>query len=200
VCRKSCVRTIATALLCLAAAQARAEETIVFFRHGEKPAGGYGQLTCQGLNRALALPDVLIAKFGKASFFYAPNPAVKINDPAGSFYYVRPLATIEPTAIRQGSHKVNTRYAYYDVAGLQAVLITPTNADSTIFVAWEHAYLVKAVQNIMNAHGGGATVPAWTSGDYDSLYVVRVNYVGSTITAHFSRDREGLNNQPTTCP
>ena len=52
----------------------------------------------------------------------------------------------------------------------------------------------------MNAYGGGATVPAWTSGDYDSLYVVRVNYIGSTIAAHFSRDREGLNNQPTTCP
>jgi hypothetical protein len=83
---------------------------------------------------------------------------------------------------------------------LQAVLITSTKANSTIFVAWEHAYLVKAVQNIMNAYGGGAAVPAWTSGDYDSLYVVRVNYIGSTITAHFSRDREGLNNQPTTCP
>ena len=26
-------------------------KTIVFFRHGEKPSGGLGQLTCQGLNR-----------------------------------------------------------------------------------------------------------------------------------------------------
>ena len=34
---------------------AHGEETIVFFRHAEKPSGGYGQLTCQGLNRALAL-------------------------------------------------------------------------------------------------------------------------------------------------
>ena len=199
-CRNPFARIIVIALLCVAAAaEARAEETIVFFRHGEKPSGGYGQLTCQGLNRALALPDVLIAKFGKGSYFYAPNPSVKITDPTGSYYYVRPLATIEPTAIRSGL-SVNTRYAYYDLAGLQAVLITPTKANSTIFVAWEHAYLVKAVQNIMNAYGGGAAVPAWTSGDYDSLYVVRVNYIGSTITAHFARDREGLNNQPTTCP
>ncbi len=33
-------------------------ETLVFVRHGEKPAQGYGQLNCQGLNRALALPAV----------------------------------------------------------------------------------------------------------------------------------------------
>ena len=39
-------------------------ETIVCIRHGEKPPGGLGQLTCQGLNRALALPKVLLGKFG----------------------------------------------------------------------------------------------------------------------------------------
>ena len=49
-------------------------------RHGEKPSGGYGQLTCQGLNRSLALPDVLLAKFGKPTYLYAPNPAVRIVD------------------------------------------------------------------------------------------------------------------------
>ncbi len=77
-------------LVSLAAATAHAEETIVFFRHGEKPSGGYGQLTCQGLNRALALPDVLIGRFGTPDYLYAPNPAVKISDPAGRFFYVRP--------------------------------------------------------------------------------------------------------------
>src|SRR4029077_6098214 len=120
-------------------------------------------------------------------------------DPAGSFYYVRPLATIEPTAIQLGL-PVSTRYAYNDITTLQAALVTPTKANTTIFVAWEHVQLQKVVQNIMNQYGGGAAVPAWISGDYDSLYVVRVDYVGSTITAQFSRDHEGLNAQPTTCP
>src|SRR5262245_11611330 len=74
-------------VLCFAAAvPAHADETIVFMRHGEKPSGGLGQLTCQGLNRALALPSVLIGKFGRPDFVYAPNPNVKMNDPAGSFY------------------------------------------------------------------------------------------------------------------
>ncbi len=186
-------------LLAATAAEAAAEQTIVFFRHGEKPSGGLGQLTCQGLNRALALPAVLAGKFDRPSYLYAPNPAVKMNDPAGSFYYVRPLATIEPTAIRLGL-SVNTRYGYNDVNGLQNILIRSAKANTTIFVAWEHVQLQRVVQNIMNAYGGRAAVPAWTSGDYDSLYIVRVHYSGGTITATFERDREGLNSQPTSCP
>lgn len=175
-----------------------AEQTIVFFRHGEKPAGGNGQLTCQGLNRALALPDVLLTKFGTPAWAYAPNPAVKISDPAGSFFYVRPLATIEPVAIRSGL-SVNTNYGYTDVSGLQSVLIKSSKANSTIFVAWEHAYLVKVVQNIMNTYGRGARVPPWKYGDYDSLYVVHVTYAASGIDAWFELDSEGLNGLPTTC-
>jgi hypothetical protein len=185
-------------VLC-AAIDAHAEETIVFFRHGEKPSGGYGQLTCQGLNRALALPDVLINRFGKPNYAYAPNPAVKIPDPAGSFYYVRPLATLEPVAIRAGI-SVNTHYGYNDVSGLKSVLIKSAKANATAFVAWEHAYLVKVVQSIMNSYGGGATVPAWSSGDFDSLYIVHVSYSSSGITAWFERGQEGLNGRSTTCP
>ncbi len=182
----------------ISAATAQAEQTIVFFRHGEKPSAGLGQLTCQGLNRALELPSVLNAKFGRPDFLYAPNPNVKISDPAGSFYYVRPLATIEPTAIKYGV-SVNTKYGYTDIAGLETLLINSGKANTTIFVSWEHAYLVKAVQNIMNKYGDGVRVPAWISGDYDSLYIVHVDYNGS-IHATFERDTEGLNGQPTSCP
>lgn len=190
---------IGVVLVAFAAADVRAEETIVFFRHGEKPSGGYGQLTCQGLNRALALPDVLIGRYGAPDYLYAPDPQVKIPDPAGSFPYIRPLATIEPTAIRVGK-PVNLKYGYNNVSGLQNMIIMSSKADATLFVAWEHAYLVKAVQNIMNAYGGGEQVPAWQSGDYDSLYVVRVNYTSAGITARFTLEREGLNGLPTTCP
>src|SRR5213079_2990596 len=164
-------RLFATSLLLLviAAADARGEQTIVFFRHGEKPSGGYGQLTCQGLNRALALPTVLLANYGRPAYLYAPNPAVKISDPAGSFYYVRPLATIEPLAIKLGL-PVNTKYGYNSISTLQPALISSGYANATIFVAWEHLELQKLVQNIMTTYGGGVTVPAWASTDYDSLY------------------------------
>ena len=190
--------------LAMSSADARADETIVFFRHGEKPAGGYGQITCQGFNRSLALPTVLLGKFGTPNVLYAPSTAVKVSDPAGSFYYVRPLATIEPLAIKLGM-PVNTKYGYNAISTLQPALISPGYANATIFVAWEHLQLQKLVQNIMNAYGGKVVVPAWASGDYDSLYVVRVVYTTAadgttTANAQFYTDAEGLNGQPTTCP
>jgi hypothetical protein len=52
----------------------------------------------------------------------------------------------------------------------------------------------------MAKYGGGAAVPAWATGDYDSLYVVHVAYAASGTTAWFERTHEGLNGLPTTCP
>ena len=173
-------------------------ETLVFFRHGEKPSGGYGQLTCQGLNRANALPSVLKSRYGAAQFAFAPNPTVLIPDAAGSFYYVRPLATIEPTAVSLGL-PVNVRYGYTDVGGLQNELLSSTYANSTIFIAWEHQYLQTVVQNIMNEYGGGFVVPTWASTDFDSLYIVRITNAGGVISAQFTHDFEGLNGLPTSC-
>jgi hypothetical protein len=79
-------------------------ETIVVIRHGEKPGSHpMGQLSCKGLNRALALPAVL-ARFGKPMAIFAPNPSVQTSEGdifpyAPKYSYVRPLATIEPYAI-----------------------------------------------------------------------------------------------------
>jgi hypothetical protein len=191
------VLSIAAVVLLCSGLNASADQTIVFLRHAEKPADGLGQLTCQGLNRALALPTIL-TRYGAPEYVYAPNPQMKMTDSGGSFYYVRPLATIEPTAIRAG-RSVNTKYGFTEITGLQTLLITSAKANSTIFVVWDHVYLPKIVQNIMNAYGGGVHVPTWVTGDYDSLYVVHVNY-GSSITATFHIDKEGLNGQSTACP
>ena len=173
-------------------------ETLVVMRHGEKPSGGYGQLTCQGLNRANALPPVLQSKYGAAQFIFAPNPTVQIPDPAGSFYYVRPLAAIEPTAVSLGL-PVNVRYGYTDIASLQSELLSSTYANSTIFVAWEHQYIQPLVQNIVNQYGGGVTVPVWASTDFDSLYVVRITNTNGVVTVQFTHDFEGLNGLSTSC-
>jgi len=191
---------VALCVLFVDAAPARAEQTIVFLRHGEKPVGGYGQLTCQGFNRAMALPSVLLTKFGTPDYLYAPNPADKIPDAAGSFYYDRPLATLEPLAVKL-TKDIWSKYAYTNISSLQSSLIKASRDNTTTFVAWEHIYLQKAVQNIMNQYGGGVTVPAWASTDYDSLYIVRLTYRSDgTIVATFEQDREGLDGQPTSCP
>ncbi len=174
-------------------------ETMVFMRHGEKPSSGFGQITCQGLQRALALPDVLTAKFGTPQYIFAPNPSPKVTDPAGSFYYVRPLATIEPTAIKLGM-PVNAQYGYTDIAGLQAEVLKSTYASATVFIAWEHLKLQELVQNLMNTYGGGVTVPPWASTDFDSLYVVRLTNTGGVISATFEQQAEGLNGLSANCP
>jgi hypothetical protein len=195
--RLSAVLLLFAILFAGAVGEARAEQTIVFFRHGEKPAGGYGQVTCQGFNRALALPSVLLAKYGRPTYLYAPNPAFRISDSAGRFYYDRPLETLVPLAVRL-KMDIRSQFAYSDIASLQAALISSSKDDTTIFVAWEHLYLQKLVQNIMNSYGGHLVVPLWPDSDYDSLYVVRVNY-GTAITASFQHDHEGLNGRSTTC-
>src|SRR5580704_3570481 len=65
--------------------------TIVLIRHAEKPDLGLGQLNCQGLNRALALPAVLGRLFGKPDTLIAPDPAEPKEDHGHQYSYVRPL-------------------------------------------------------------------------------------------------------------
>ena len=94
-----------------------AVQTIVFVRHGEKPDGGFGQLSCQGLNRALALAPNIANTFGKPIAIFAPNPSHPKMDAGTPYDYVRPLATIEPTAGLFGL-PVDVSLDLYDKRGL----------------------------------------------------------------------------------
>lgn len=175
-------------------------ETIVFIRHGEKPANDEGQLSCQGLNRALALPMVLDAKFGRPDFILAPLTTKK-KGREGTFSYVRPLMTIEPTAIRAGL-PVETRIAYDDLGSLQGELCEKQYQQATIFVAWEHKQLDEVVRRLVSAFGGNEKdVPDWPADDFDSIFVVRLladPQGKKSIT--FEHDHEGLNGLSTDYP
>jgi hypothetical protein len=98
-----------------------AVQTIVSIRHGEKPKGGFGQLTCQGFNRALALAPIIARSFGKPDAIFAPNPSHSKMDDGTPYDYVRPLATVEPTAILFGV-PVDVSLDLYDKSGLVAAL------------------------------------------------------------------------------
>jgi hypothetical protein len=173
-------------------------ETIVLIRHGEKPLLGLGQLDCRGLNRALALPDVLIPKFGKANLIYAPNPAGKVHDLGGAFDYVRPLITIEPTAVRLGL-PVNCDFQFEDTKGLAADLLSPSHAGKVIFVAWEHRKLNEMVKDIVRENGADPSqVPDWPESDYDRIYILR--FSPDTHTINFAVDHENLDHLSDNCP
>jgi hypothetical protein len=187
----------------ISAAELKAEpltETLVFIRHGEKPQAGLGQLSCQGLNRALALPAVIKAGFGKPDAIFAPDPSIRKEDGGTSYDYIRPLATVEPTAIAFGL-PVDTSFGYEDIAGLQAALGKPEYRKATVLIAWEHKQITALSRQILGANGGDADqVPKWKGNDFDSISVIRIVRDGDRTTASFERRKEMLDGQSDTCP
>src|ERR1700678_1770266 len=116
--------------LLLSVSFAHAQQTIVAIRHAEKPPTSLGQLTCKGLNRALALPKVLIPRYGKPDRIYAPDPGRRIGRLGNlSYSYVRPLMTIEPIAI-QLELPVNALIGFKNVGQLRREVLAAENANS----------------------------------------------------------------------
>ncbi|CAI1898788.1 Uncharacterised protein [Serratia quinivorans] len=179
------------AALLLLSQSALAQETLIFVRHGEKPANNSGQLTCKGLNRALALPDVLLNRYGKPDFIFAAGPK---EDKTGSS--LRALSTIMPTAVRVGL-PIGIQFHADDIAGLQQELLSDKYQNSRIFIAWEHKNLDKAVKNIVAARGGNPdSVPKWPGSDFDSIFVVTLDQG----KVSFRQESEGLTALAETCP
>lgn len=176
-------------------------ETIVIFRHGEKPAAGLGQISPQGFNRALALVKLLPEKFGKPDALFAPDPREKVQDFGKLYNYVRPLATIEPLAISLGM-PVQTPCGYRDVEELEDALCDARYAQATVFVAWEHGYAQRTAVDLVKRFGGDEhDVPKWPGSDYDSLYVVKIERSGSAPPkVTFVHEQENLDDQSKTMP
>ncbi len=124
------------------AAEPSLTETIALIRHGEKPDRGLGQLNCQGLSRSLALPAVIAKDFGKPAVIFAPNPGETKNDNGQPYNYIRPLATVEPTAIAYGL-PVDTSIGVSNIEALRRTLEGPAYRSAFVLVAWEHAYIVE---------------------------------------------------------
>jgi hypothetical protein len=175
-------------------------ETLVFLRHGEKPPGGLGQLSCKGLNRALAIADVLPKKFGHPDFLFAPDPGQLVGDPVGPDYYVRPLITIEPLAIRLGM-PVNTLFGYKEIKALDQELDRKEYHRALVFLCWEHGYEYGAVRELMRMFGAAPdAIPKWPGEDYDVLYVVKITRGNGPAQISFSVEHEELDGQSPQCP
>jgi hypothetical protein len=175
-------------------------QTLVFIRHAEKPAPGLGQLNCQGLNRALALPAVLLAKFGKPDFVFASDPHEKKIDGDQLYNYVRPLLTVAPTAVQAGL-PVNTSFGFENIEGLQQEFATPRYQNAVVLVAWEHKKLEAMVKAMLGDMGGQpGAVPRWRGSDFDSIYVVTVRRSNGKAVASFRHEQQQLNGQAGACP
>ena len=167
-------------ILFLAAMQsvaARPPLRVVIIRHAEKPDKGKN-LSCQGQNRAAALPAVLYQKFGKPDYTYVP--AVSNGKKTG---HLRMFQTITPFAT-QYNLKVNSNYSVDAYGALAADIL---QRSGTVLVVWEHS----AINNIAKALG--VKHPGkWAGNDFDSIWIISYDKGNATL----QQDQEGLHPSP----
>lgn len=148
--------------------------TVVLIRHGEKPDGG-DHLSCQGLNRALALPGVLYPLIGRPDICYVPSISQ-----SSSVDHARMLETVMPFAV-----KYNLRVSdKYDVDDVHALAQDILKRKGTVLVVWEHAKL----NSIATDLGAGDQFFPWASDDFDSIWVITFH----KGKAHLEKKKEGL--------
>ncbi|WLG52787.1 histidine phosphatase family protein [Pseudomonas sp. FP1742] len=178
-------------------------QTLVFLRHAEKPAGGLGQLNCQGLNRSIDLATLLPEKFGKANYVFAANPTRNVEEGEldNSYSYIRPLMTINPSAIKLGL-PVNIEFAANDTSDLADELLRDKYHNSIIYTAWSHGYLPELINKVAGEAVGSKQNIAndWASNDYDSLYVLTLTWHNGKASLQSHSYKQGLNNGQEACP
>jgi hypothetical protein len=130
---------------------------VVIIRHGEKPETG-DNLSCQGENRALALPAVLSKKFGKPDYTYVP--AMNLSK---SSTHARMFQTVTPFAVKQNL-TVNSRYAEGDVASVAKDVLKRTGL---VLLVWDHSQIPPLAKALGVNHP-----PSWGDDDFDSIWII----------------------------
>ncbi len=131
---------------------------VVIIRHGEKPADG-DNLSCQGQNRALQLPKVLIKKFNRPDDVYVPSLNM-----GKETTHARMLQTVTPLAI-QYNLKINSKYAAKDFEKITQEILKKRG---TTLMVWEHS----AIHDLAKALGV-QHAPKWQDEDFDSIWVIQ---------------------------
>jgi hypothetical protein len=134
---------------------------VVIIRHGEKPKNG-DNLTCQGLNRALAIPNVIVSKFGVPAFCYVPTVGAD-----SSTKHARMFETIAPLAIKYNL-AINSKFTGKDSSGLANDIL---KRKGTVLIVWDH----KSIVPIVHAFGINEPQLKWNDDDFDSIWIITFN-------------------------
>ena len=79
-------------------------------------------------------------------------------------------------------------------ASLRKELLAQENANSVIYLAWEHVYLNQFAKRLLKAYGKDpALVPDWPNEDYDRIYVFQISDVDGKKDLTFKVEQQGLN-------
>ena len=146
---------------------------IVFVRHGEKPKKG-NNLTCEGFNRSLQLPNVLVTKFGVPNAVFVP--ALGLGE---ATKHSRMFETVIPLAVKYNL-SLNTAFEEKDFDKLAVSL---KQEKGTVLVSWEH----KAISGIVKSLGISQEL-VWDDEDYDSIWIITFNNGVPT----FTKDNENI--------
>ncbi len=146
---------------------------VVIIRHGEKPEKGHN-LSCQGQNRAAALPAILHQKFGKPDYTYVPNMGSNKKTMGSRMY-----ETAAPF-VKQYNLALNSGFEKTDYQRLAEDIL---KKNGTVLLVWEHL----AIKGIAKALG--ISEPGkWPTDDYDSIWIISFDH-GKAI---LHKDHEGL--------
>jgi hypothetical protein len=149
------------------------ELRVVIIRHGEKRDAG-DNLSCQGLNRALALPTVLFRKFKTPDYLYVPSVGAK-----KSASHARMFETAAPLAIKYGL-AIDSEF---DVDAYPAIADRVLRKSGTVLMVWEHVGIPSLAAAL-----GVSNPPVWKKKDFDSIWVITF----MDGKAQLSLDKEGL--------
>ena len=146
---------------------------VIIIRHGEKPEQG-DNLSCQGLNRSLQLPEVLNKKFGVPNYIFVP--AINTGKKTST---ARMYQTIIPFAVKYNLN-INSKYDVDDIKDLASDI---EKRSGTVLLVWEHDH----IDNIAKALGVQQT-SKWAGDDFDSIWIINFQNGKATLT----KDSEGI--------
>ncbi len=151
---------------------------VVIIRHGEKPTSG-NNLSCAGLNRALALPHVLDTVTGKPDFTYVPE--LNLGKKTTS---ARMFQTITPFAVAKNL-TINSKYKETDTIKVVQDIFSKKG---TVLMVWEHSNIPALARNF-----GVKGNLVWPGADFDSIWIIdykKTDAKGKPIDPSFTIKRE----------
>jgi hypothetical protein len=158
---------------------------VVIIRHGEKPDSG-NNLSCKGLNRALALPPVLDTVTGKPDYTYVPT--INVGKKTSSD---RMFQTVTPFAVQQNLN-INSNYKEDKTTDAANDVLTKTGM---VLMVWEHSNIPPLAKAL-----GVPGKLSWHGKDFDSIWIIDfVSTKKGLKFKSFSVKQENINPSDT-CP
>jgi hypothetical protein len=148
---------------------------VIIIRHAEKPEQG-DNLSCQGLNRALQLPEVLYGKFKLPDHIFASS--INTGKTTGT---ARMYQTIVPFAIKYNLN-INSKF---EVGEEDALAKSILKKKGTVLVVWEHNNIPKIAKEL----GVKEDKLKWKGSDFDSIWIITFK----NGNAELRIDKENIN-------